>query len=53
MEVALVSGDRDLLQIASDHINPDSQNQGRKDGNRGLLCKRCGGRVSGNSGTVY
>lgn len=53
MEVALVSGDRDLLQIASDHINPDSQNQRRKDGNRGLLCKRCGGCISGNSGTVY
>lgn len=29
MEVALVSGDKDLLQIA-DHINPDSQNQGRE-----------------------
>ena len=46
MEVSLVSGDRDLLQIAADHIKIRIRS-------RGLLCGGCGTCLSGGSGWIY
>ena len=52
LEVSLVSGDRDLLQIATDQ-DPDSEDEAGQNGDRGLLCRRCTGCLSGDSVTVY
>ena len=54
MDVALVSGDRDLLQIATDHIMiriPKTKRGG--DGDRKLLCGGCGKNLSVKSGAFY
>ena len=54
MDVSLVSGDRDLLQIASDKIKiQNSEDQGRADRGRGLLCSRRRSKVRRDACRLY
>jgi len=54
MEVSVVSGDRDLLQLVNRACkDTDSENEKDRNGDRGLLRRRCQGTVSGFPERVY